>query len=79
MEESKLRLPPRYSAISDEKLKQQFVNWNRADFTVEKYGDFLDSRASRLADEANKFLLALSGGLPEPCRPNLKLASKASW
>jgi hypothetical protein len=61
-------------AISDEKLDEQFVKWPRADFTVEKYQEFLEARASRLADEANRYLLVLSNALPEDCRPNLKLA-----
>lgn len=58
-------------AISNDKLAQQFVQWKRADFTVDKYGDFVDHRASRLADEANKYLLALSTTLPESCQPKL--------
>ena len=62
-------------SISNDKLDQQFVNWKRADFTVEKFGDFLDSRAVRLAKEANRFLLALSEDLPEECRPIIKRAA----
>ena len=65
-------------AISDEKLRQQFVDWDRAEFTVERYGEFLDSRASRLAQEANDYLIGLAMSLPESCRPNLKLAAGAT-
>jgi hypothetical protein len=60
-------------AISNDKLNQQFVKWLRADFTVEKYQEFVDTRAERLADEANRYLSVLSNNLPEDCRPNLKL------
>jgi hypothetical protein len=59
-------------AISDEKLTQQFVDWNRTDFTIDNYDDFLDARASRLASEANDYLFKLSKSLSESCRPNLK-------
>jgi len=59
-------------AISDEKLKQQFVEWNRGEMTVEKYGGFLDARAIRLANEGNKFLIGLSKYLPESYRPSVK-------
>jgi hypothetical protein len=61
--------------ISNQKLNQQFVHWKREDFTVEKFADFMDSRAAKLADEANKYLLAHSKTLPETCQPNLKLAA----
>ena len=57
-------------SITKEKLDQQFVNWNRTDFTVEQYDGFLEARASRLASEANKYLAALSSGLPELSRPS---------
>lgn len=59
-------------AISDEKLKQQFVEWNRGEMTVEKYGGFLDARAIRLANEGNKFLIGLSKHLPESYRTTVK-------
>jgi hypothetical protein len=62
-------------AISEEKLRQQFVDWNRAEFTIDKYNDFLDARASRLASEGNDYLLALSKSLSESCRPNLATAA----
>jgi hypothetical protein len=62
-------------AISEEKLRQQFVDWNRAEFTIDKYNDFLDARASRLASEGNDYLLALSKRLSESCRPNLATAA----
>jgi hypothetical protein len=61
-------------AISEEKLRQQFVDWNRAGFTIDQYNDFLDARASRLASEANDYLLTLSKNLSESCRPNLTIA-----
>jgi hypothetical protein len=62
-------------AISEEKLQQQFVDWNRAEFTIDKYNDFLDARASRLASEGNDYLLTLSKSLSESCRPNLATAA----
>lgn len=62
-------------SISNDKLNQQFVNWKRADFTVEKFTDFLDARSNKLAKEANRFLMALSESLPEDCRPSLKRAA----
>jgi len=61
--------------ISEEKLQQQFVDWKREEFAVQKYHEFLDARASRLASEANDYLLTLSKGLPDSCRPNLKMAA----
>lgn len=61
-------------SISNDKLDQQFVNWKRADFTIEKFGDFVETRAGRLAKEANRFLLSLSNRLPEDCRPSVKHA-----
>jgi hypothetical protein len=62
-------------AISEEKLRQQFVDWTRVEFTIDKYDDFLDARACRLASEANNYLLTLSKSLPESCRPNLATAA----
>jgi hypothetical protein len=62
-------------SISEEKLRQQFVDWNRAEFTIDKYNDFLDARASRLASEGNDYLLTLSKSLSESCRPNLATAA----
>lgn len=62
-------------AISEEKLRQQFVDWNRAEFTIDRYNDFLDARASRLASEGNDYLLTLSKSLSESCRPNLATAA----
>ena len=59
-------------SISNDKLDQQFVNWKRADFTIEKYTGFLDIRASRLAKEANRYLLALSHDLAQESRPSAK-------
>jgi hypothetical protein len=64
--------------VDCDKLNQQFVEWLRADFTVEKYQEFLDTRAERLADEANRYLSVLSNNLPEDCRPNLKLLEAIS-
>src|SRR5437660_12565534 len=61
--------------ISEQKLQQQFVDWKREEFAVQKYHEFLDARASRLASEANDYLLTLSKGLPDSCRPNLKMAA----
>ena len=61
--------------ISEEKLQQQFVDWKREEFAVQKSHEFLDARASRLASEANDYLLTLSKGLPDSCRPNLKMAA----
>ncbi len=63
----------RYS-ISDEKLRQQFVDWNRAQFAVDRYGEFLNARASQLAIACNEFLLRLAKSLPESYRPNFKVA-----
>jgi len=62
-------------AISEEKLRQQFVDWDRAEFTIDRYNDFLDARASRLASEGNDYLLALSKSLSKSCRPNLVTAA----
>ena len=65
-------------AISDEKLKQQFVQWNRGEMTIERYGAFLDARAVRLANEANEYLLGLTKYLPEAYRPDLKNSERGN-
>jgi hypothetical protein len=55
--------------ISDDKLRQQFIEWDRASFTIANYQAFVEKRAARLAKEANEFLVALSSRLPEECKP----------
>lgn len=55
--------------ITDEKLRQQFIDQPRSDFTVNNYPRFLEHRAKRLAEEANKFLAELSASLPQESRP----------
>lgn len=56
--------------ISDAKLRQQFVEWDRTEFRVERFNDFLKARARQLAEIANEYLLQLSEGLPDPVRPS---------
>lgn len=58
--------------IGDDKLKEQYVEWDRGSFTIPKYSEFLESRAMRIAKVANDFLFKLSDGLPEDCRPLLQ-------
>lgn len=50
--------------ISDQKLNQQLIDPERARFTVAGFPEFLDRRASRLAEAANEYLSALAGELP---------------
>ena len=56
-------------AISDEKLKQQFVDYDRAKFTIDEYPSFIQARAKRLAEEANSYLKKISNGLPQDVQP----------
>lgn len=55
--------------ITDLKLRQQFIEWGRSDFTVELYSEFVESRSQRLADGANDFLMQLSEGIPAATLP----------
>lgn len=55
--------------ISDEKLRQQFLEMGRSDLTVEKFPEFIEKRAAKLAEEANSFLSNLSRSLPDSVRP----------
>ncbi len=50
--------------ISDEKLRQQFIDLDRTDCKRENYLAFLSRRAERLAEEANKYLASLSANIP---------------
>ena len=65
-------------SVTNEKLAEQFIVWNRGDFKVERFDDFLVSRATRLSAEANDYLLELSKHLPEDCRPNMALAGNGA-
>lgn len=55
--------------ITDAKLLQQFIELKRTDLSISNYPAFLDARSKRLAEEANRFLEALSEGLPAETRP----------
>ena len=46
--------------ISDKKLEQQFVPIERNEFRVERFDEFLEKRAGRLAREANEYLGTLA-------------------
>jgi hypothetical protein len=46
--------------ISDKKLEQQFVPIERNEFRVERFDEFLEKRAGRLAQEANEYLGTLA-------------------
>lgn len=64
--------------VTDEKLAEQFIVWKRADFSLEKFDDFLANRTDRLRTAANDFLLDLSKRLPDDCRPNKGMAAGAN-
>ena len=61
--------------IGTDKLGQQFIDWDRASFTIANYPAFLEKRAAALAKEANEFLLSLSPRLPEDCKASPVAAS----
>jgi len=55
--------------ITDAKLRQQFIEQSRTDFSIPGYGGFLRQRAQSLAEAANRMLVDLSEGLPGSSRP----------
>jgi len=64
--------------ITQAKLRQQFIDQDRADFGVEGYSAFLRRRAEVLSAEANKTLLELSEGLSDGSRPTVGAAGEVT-
>ena len=64
--------------ITDEKLRQKFIEQPRTDFLITGYSAFLRQRAQSLAAAGNRVLLELSEGLPEISRPGLNSGAEAT-
>src|SRR5262249_32905969 len=63
--------------ITDEKLRQQFINQPRDEFSITAFESFLKARSAALALAANRMLFELSQGLPQAVRPTIEADATA--